>query len=455
MSNPLMERQLGLYEFEVTDFRQNDYDMGYYVQTKRPPKVCPKCGVLEPRLTVHAHKQQIVRDIGIQGKRSALIIDRRYYHCRECGSTFAEPLECVSENGKITKRLREYIGLKAANTPFQQLEDEYQISDTTVRKIFLERVASLPDISELETPRVLGIDEICLMKNNYHRKEPWLVIANGDENTIMEMLPDRSKPSVIRLLQSLKDPSAVEVVTMDMWSGYRSAVYEALPNAMVIVDKFHVLKMATEQMDSARKYLYKSAPHGLKKNKALFLKRASKLTPKAVEYRDQWFAEYPKLKKAYELKESLFEMYSCRTRAEAEQYFIDWQKSIPYGDSDFNGWRLLASTIRRCQKEIFNYFDAPASYTRTNAFVEGLNSTIRVIATQGRGYDFEVLRGKVLLTAGRKVVFPKTDFRSMDEITISKLTTGRPLFTIPVSKDYGVPLASIIYAAEHGAYSYK
>ena len=61
MSNPLMERQLGLYEFEVTDFRQNDYDMGYYVQTKRPPKVCPKCGVLEPRLTVHAHKQQIVR----------------------------------------------------------------------------------------------------------------------------------------------------------------------------------------------------------------------------------------------------------------------------------------------------------------------------------------------------------------------------------------------------------
>ena len=122
-------------------------------------------------------------------------------------------------------------------------------------------------------------------------------------------------------------------------------------------------------------------------------------------------------------------MYSCRTRAEAEQYFIDWQKSIPYGDGDFNGWRLLASTIRRCQKVIFNYFDTPASYTRTNAFMEGLNSTIRVIATQGRGYDFEVLRGKVLLSAGRKVVFPKTDFRSMDEITISKLTTGRPLFT--------------------------
>lgn len=41
-------------------------------------------------------------------------------------------------------------------------------------------------------------------------------------------------------------------------------------------------------------------------------------------------------------------------------------------------------------------FDAPY----TNAFVEGLNSVIRAIAQQGRGYDFEVLRGKVLLGAG-------------------------------------------------------
>lgn len=33
MSNPLMEKMLGLPEFEVTDFKQNEYDMGFYVQT--------------------------------------------------------------------------------------------------------------------------------------------------------------------------------------------------------------------------------------------------------------------------------------------------------------------------------------------------------------------------------------------------------------------------------------
>ncbi len=40
----------------------------------------------------------------------------------------------------------------------------------------------------------------------------------------------------------------------------------------------------------------------------------------------------------------------------------------------FNGFiPMITSTIRRCEKEVFNYFDAP----ETNAFVEGLNSVIR------------------------------------------------------------------------------
>ncbi len=44
MSNPLMEKMLDLPEFEVTDFKQNDNDMGFYVETKKRPTFCPVCG---------------------------------------------------------------------------------------------------------------------------------------------------------------------------------------------------------------------------------------------------------------------------------------------------------------------------------------------------------------------------------------------------------------------------
>ena len=109
-----------------------------------------------------------------------------------------------------------------------------------------------------------------------------------------------------------------------MWSGYRTAVNEVLPKALVVVDKFHVIKMANEQMDSARKYFYKYAPHGLKKSKSLFLMREDNLTEKAISYRDEWFEQYPKLKIAYALKESFYRIYDCSTRFEAERAFREW-----------------------------------------------------------------------------------------------------------------------------------
>jgi transposase len=433
MGNPLMEKMLGLPEFEVTDFKQNDNDMGFYVETKLRPSVCPACGCYKPELVIYKSREQTVRDISALGKRSALIINRRYYECRECGGRFAEPLTSVGEGERITKRLRFFLSMAAASVPFVDLEREYQISDTTIRKAFLDRVNALPKPGELETPKVLGIDEICLMKDDYQRKQPWAIIANGDENTVMEVLRDRSKPSVIDFLQSMKDPKKVEVVTMDMWSGYRSAVYETLPKATVVIDKFHVVKMATEQMDSARKYYYKNAPYGLKKSKGVFLMREDKLSDKGKGYRDTWFEQYPKLKAAYDLKEAFFRIYDCKSRQEAEQAFHEWYMSIPL-DRDFNGWRMIASTVRRRKREIFNYFDAPY----TNAFVEGLNSVIRSISDEGRGYDFDILRGKVLLSAGRKVETPKTNFDVMAH------------FDRAYIKDYGVSFDDIHEAIKKG-----
>ena len=63
MSNPLMEKMLDLPEFEVTDFKQNDNDMGFYVQTKNRPTVCPVCGCYIPNLVIYKSRKQTVRDI--------------------------------------------------------------------------------------------------------------------------------------------------------------------------------------------------------------------------------------------------------------------------------------------------------------------------------------------------------------------------------------------------------
>lgn len=59
MSNPLMEKMLDLPEFEVTDFKQNDNDMGFYVETKKRPTFCPKI-LLQVRSTWAKKEQEPV-----------------------------------------------------------------------------------------------------------------------------------------------------------------------------------------------------------------------------------------------------------------------------------------------------------------------------------------------------------------------------------------------------------
>lgn len=394
-TDPLLEDMLGLPEFEITDFQQDSRDMWFHVQVKERPEVCQQCGMYRPNMVVQKTRTQEIRDMNILGKHVTLVVKRRYFRCLECAGMFAEPLDCIEGKARLTTRLRQYIALRARYIPFVDIETECHVSDTTIRKVFLEDVRTLPAISDLDTPSILGIDEICLTKGDAQRKQAWAVIANGDNHTVMELLQDRSKKSVVALLNSLQKPKRVEVVTMDMWSGYRTAAHEVLPKALVVIDKFHVVRMASDQVDSIRRSLSRWGPCKLKKNKAVFLMHEAKLSDKGKALRDEWFDAYPELKTAYYLKESFYRLYDCPDKTTATKYYEDWRRSIPAG---MNGFHMMCSTIRRSHNEIFNYFEAP----HTNAFVEGLNRSIRLIADQGCGYDFEVLRGKVLFSAGKK-----------------------------------------------------
>jgi len=100
MSAPLIGELPGLPEFEVTDFKQNEYDKGFYVRRKIRPSVCPACDVV--------------------------------------------------------------LAQAAASIPFIVLDNEYKVSDAIIRKAFTWLVSGLPQPSQMEIPSVLGIDEICL-----------------------------------------------------------------------------------------------------------------------------------------------------------------------------------------------------------------------------------------------------------------------------------------------------
>jgi len=444
--NALLEKMLDLPEFIISDLKHNDNDIMFYVSKRDKPNVCPVCGVIEPKLRIQQRRKQEVRDINILNKRVGLTIDRIKYKCMECKSTFYETLDSVRKNSKMTTRFRDYIAEQSKKRSFIELERELDISNVTIRNIFLEEAKKIPQFFEIETPNILGIYEIHVQREGKSRKQAWAVICNGTDHTVIDILRDRNKATIIDFFKRLKQPFNVMFVTMDMWQPYRDAVYQVLPQAEIIVDKFHVLKIVNEAFEKYRKSLKDKLGKRnvkLKKERYLMLSRPHKLNMKSIIYRDAWFSEFPELKVAYDLKEQFFNIYEANTKDEALDKYKEWLCSIP---DDLTIYNDVAITVKNWGREIFNYF----SYGRlTNAFVEGINNTIRAIEKQGRGYDFEVLRAKVIFFINHKVI--KTNFKT-DALFYSKSFSQEEideLYTIK-NRDYGIEFKDIIKAINEG-----
>jgi transposase len=454
---------LNLTPFDVIKVEENEHDFLFTVEPKNPPLGCQKCWkVGMDKVHKHGSRERIIRDINYQGKRVGIKIKHQRYKCQSCGDTFYQELDMVDVDGKMTFRLREYIKEQAIKRPFSQVAEEVGVSHTIVREMFKEYVEQNELEKTIVAPRVLGIDEAHL--NKVMRG----VFTNVEQQTILELTETRSKKEVIKFMKSMcAYKENIEIVTTDMWKPYHEAVYETLPNAVVVVDKFHVVKYAVqaldiirkefrEQLDKTQKRLLMHERFVLLKNKEdLRVERRKPNEPSEVELRDKWFARFPTLKEAYYLKEDFRDIYKASSRAEAEELFDLWCSCI---DADMKPFIALANMVNAFRTEIFNYFD----YKYTNAYTESVNNLIKLIEKNGRGYHFDVLRAKVLFStkATKKPSFGEGDFRTIGKAMLSSYyelynhTPMKPIlaYTDDESYSFGVDIPTLTEVLQNGEF---
>lgn len=110
----------------------------------------------------------------------------------------------------------------------------------------------------------------------------------------------------------------VEVVAMDMWKGYKNVVYEVYPNALIVIDKFHVVRMANEAVDKIRLRLSKDRVKAIgqdwKRRKSLLRMRYKNLSEHGKYNLDMWLENEPDIKIAHNLKELFYLIYEMPNR---------------------------------------------------------------------------------------------------------------------------------------------
>lgn len=381
---------LNLPSYILTHVEEDEHDYHVWAEVAELPAACQHCD--GPELVGFGRREQLIRDLPMHGKRVGIYVDTRRYRCRHCGRTFYENLPAVDERRLMTARLLTWIGQQAVKRPFSHLAEEVGVAETTVRNVFRDYINELEQAVRFEVPRWMGIDEIHIIR------KPRCIISNIEHNTAVEVLRDRTKRTVTNYFQRLPQRSKVQYVAMDMWNPYREAVETLIPQATIVVDKFHVVRMANEALETVRKALRAELSarqrRGLMQDRFVLLKRRHDLDDRDYLKLSGWTANYPRLGAAYYAKEAFYGIWEMPTRAEAEAAYDTWKAGLtPELQEAFHP---LVRAVGNWHTYIFSYFDHPL----TNAYTESLNNLIRVMNRLGRGYSFEALRAKILFTEG-------------------------------------------------------
>lgn len=410
-----MPNILGMRNWNVLDRKENGHDMVIVADHTAAPAVCIRCGVIDPKVKKYGTQRQTFMDTPIHGKRAAIEIARQRYKCLECGKTFQQQLPDMDEKRTMTRRLVEYVQRRSLERTFTEVAGDVGVNEKTIRNIFNEYVAELDAKYWPLTPDWIGIDELFLVG------KPRCIFTNVQQRTIMDLLPSRDKASVLAWLMQRQYRELVSVVTMDMWKPYRDAALEAMPNAVVVVDKFHVVKMANQALDSVRRTLRDglnlTERRKLLRSRHLILRRRKDLNDKDFAAMQEWTNAVPVLFNAYQAKEDFFQIYDCTTKAEAMDLYDTWKACLD--KTTTTAFHDLIRAVDNWRPEIFNYFDFPGA---TNAYTEAANGMAKIANRMGRGYSFEAIRAKILFGQAKHIRRPKfgeTALESSDTYGVS------------------------------------
>jgi transposase len=355
------------------------------------PSVCPLCGSVFPPYRF-GHRPYHIADLPIRMKPVIVLAHRRRYRCRDCASTFLDRLPGVHPQHDATCRLVSYIESQSLHltATFTSLAASLGISDKLVRNIFTARIARLEREYEIQTPCYLGIDEI------YLDDTPYCVLTDLQRHAALDLLPKRDMKTVKGWLSQLQSKETVAALAIDLWKPYRTAAREILPHAVIVADKYHVLRLANEVVETVRKAVRSemtpAASRQLKQDRKILLKRAHDLTDQQKLILESWMGLMPILHDLYRVKEEFFEIYDAADEQEAWDRYIAWQGHLP--KTLYDAFLALQLTVEEWGQEIFAFWSHPI----TNAFTERTNLSIRESSRLAYGLSYRTMRAKLLFS---------------------------------------------------------
>ena len=367
--------------------------MHLYCKVTIAAAVCPCCKSISS--DVKERKERCVRDLDWGEKRTFIHFEIRRFECAQCGHRFTEELQAVGWRRHQTIRFEQAVYQRCLESSKTAIAKAFYLSYSTVDEIFKRYARQQARRNQWGTVRTLGIDEIAIKKRH---KQFALVLSDLDRRCVLAVLPSREQSELKRWFDTLSasQRKAIRVVAMDMWRPYRCFVETHLPHAVIVADRFHVMKQLNDQLSKARRQIQRAADaqtaEALKGCRWLLVRNRSELSEQQRHQLQIALDADRPLCQAYLLKEEFRLIFEkIHDREQARRFLHAWSLKVRYSQNKY----LLdfLKTLTNWFEQILNYFDKRI----TNGFVEGINRAIRFIISRAFGFrNFDNFRLQVL-----------------------------------------------------------
>ena len=216
-----------------------------------------------------------------------------------------------------------------------------------------------------------------------------VMVADHNRKRVTEVVDGKTSAALEHQLHYIPGRENVEVVTLDMCDPFRKFARSFFPQADIVADKFHVLRLLNNPLNKTRKEITGD-------RRTLRIRRDLLRSRKNLDYfrkleLDRFLSYHSKLYELYHWKERLHSFYRIRGYDRAKEAFlsmVDEMASSPTAEI-----KRFRKTLLKWKNEILNYFKKRF----TNARVEGFNNVAKTIKKRAYGFkSFENYRLRVL-----------------------------------------------------------
>ena len=391
MSTSLLYHAFGIHGYQYVRSHYSEGKVIFSIKKDPTSLRCPCCN--DWHVIRHGEKLRWFQTLPIGKKQFYISLPVPRVECRACNIVRQITIGFAEERRTYTSAFERYALELSRHMTILDVARHLNVSWDVVKDIqkrHLTKRYGRPRLQELE---LIAIDEISIGRGHRYLT----VVINLLTGAVVFVGDGKGADALLPFWKKLHSAKAkVQAVAMDMSPSYISAVSTHLPEAKIVFDHFHIIKMFNDKLSELRRDLQREAQEAeksiFKGTRWLLLKNPENLKEerKEKEHLEKALQLNKPLSTAYYLKEDLRQLWSQKTKDKATTFLEDW--IVKANGSEIKMLKDFAGTLDRHRNGILAYYDYPIS----TGPLEGTNNKIKTMQKQAYGFrDMDFFKLKI------------------------------------------------------------